>query len=299
MVPHVNTLWYLRTCINQIRKYKHPLIEHKIIIADQSDEPILKQIIDLYGNDPEILILKLPRIDAGYPIDVGLKYTNTEYFCSLDCDAFPIHHNWLYLPIKLIEKYNYSFVGSWTGLENSYKHKGNFFHINNYYRVSKTSLAREISEAVGFMRPQNRWKVGFIPKDNSWGNEGCDNGVVAQWYCDQKKLGSKLSLRINKYLGTTPKMGIYGMVIDDLVFHMVFGFAEDWITDIENTLGKAYLELKEKIILKGFISDDQIKELISHALQTSKPLNDRLINGEKINNEVNFLIDKIKIGGAE
>lgn len=165
LIPHVDTEYYLNFCVEQVRKYKHPDIEQKIIVIDQSSH----EITLLKDKSEDLRIIKVPRIDAGYPIDVGLKEADTEYFCTLDCDAFPIHKNWLFFPISAIERYGFSFVGNNTGLDQSYKQKGNFFHINNYFRISKTSVAKEISEAVGFMRVGNRPRVNFVPKNREWG----------------------------------------------------------------------------------------------------------------------------------
>lgn len=244
LIPVCTELDFLKIGIYKIKQFRHPEIEQEIIIADQTD--FSQTLQDLFGSDPEIKIVKIPRIDAGYPIDIGAKMATGDYFCSLDADAFPIHRNWLYLPIKLIERYNLSFVGKQTGLHISYPAHGNFRHINNYYRVSKTNIAKKIAEDVSFMRWGNRSMVNFIPTDTRW-NSDCDNGVVAQWYADQIDCGGKVSLALNKTIGFTSEMGIYGMVIDDLVFHMVFGFGEEWIKDLSKTLGSQYLEWKEKI----------------------------------------------------
>jgi glycosyltransferase involved in cell wall biosynthesis len=260
LIPYVEEKEFIKGSIRQIKKFRHPEIENEIIIIDQSLDDEIK---DLYSSDPEIKLIKCPRVDAGYPIDVGLRNCSGEYFCSLDADAFPIHKNWLYVPIKLIEKYNFSFIGKQTGLHLSYKNQGNFFHINNYFRVSRKDLALKVSEDVGFLRYENHYKVSFAPRINSGWNISCDNGVVAQWWSDKNKMGPKLSLAMNKFMGMTKEMGVYGMVIDDLIFHMVFGFGREWIQDLNKTLGDEYLNWNRRIIKEG-LSDEIINELLSN-----------------------------------
>jgi hypothetical protein len=266
LIPHVDTPYYLKVCLEQVRKYRHPEVEQKVIVVDQSGNSTCKDSFE----SADVCVVQAPRIDAGYPIDLGAKMADTDYFCTLDCDAFPIHRNWLRYPIALIEKYGFSFVGNNTGLDQSYKDKGAFFHINNYFRVSKTSVVKDLSEVVGFMRVGNRHKVGYHPKDTSWGDLACDNGVVAQWYADQKGYGPKISLPVTSHVGCTPKMGIYGMVVDDLVFHMVFGYGQEWIADMQDVLGSDYLALREKM-MAGALNEGVINDLISKSVKRNDP----------------------------
>jgi hypothetical protein len=283
-------LYYLKGCISQIQKYANPEIQHDIIIADQSDNDVHAEVVALYSKQPGIKVIKLPRIDAGYPIDAGLEIATGDYFCSLDCDCFPVHKNWLYVPIKLIEKYNLSFVGQNSGLEGSYAQKGKFFHLNNFYRVSTTKLAKRISKAVGFMRPENRDKVHFKPQDNSWGKTPCDNGVIAQWYSDKYNMGRKINLEITSYLGITNKMGLFGMVVDDLVFHMVFGFGEEWIADMNDTLGQEYLTMRQQLQEHG-ITDELLKEWIGKSKIEHRT---RIMDGQPISQDINEYIEFLK-----
>lgn len=120
------------------------------------------------------------------------------------------------------------------------------------------------------MRVNNRQKVGFRPADDSWGSKPCDNGVVAQWYADQKGYGPKISIPLTSCVGSTPKMGIYGMVIDDLVFHMVFGYGEDWITDMQGTLGDEYLALRRRIV-DGGLDEGAVRGLIAKSRKLERP----------------------------
>jgi hypothetical protein len=304
-IPVCYELEFLKGSIRQIMKHRHEEIDYEIIICDQTNEEMSKKINDLYKDNPEIKIVKIPRVDAGYPIDVAARMAKGEYFCTLDADAFPVSNLWLYLPVKLIEKFNFSFIGKESGLHLSYVHQlGEYFHLNNYYRVSKTDLARTISEQIGFIRPQNKSRVDLTYKKNIY--VSCDNGVMAQWYSDTEKMGPKLCLMMDKIIGKTPNLGVYGMVIDDLVFHMVFGQTNEEC-GITN-LGDDYTSLNREINEKG-LTDEMIEKLLSLA-KTENILNlygeeNLRINGRQYYNnasgrfltpddEITTFIEKIK-----
>lgn len=284
-IPVCYELEFLKGSIRQIMKHKHDEIDYEIIICDQSDEQMSNEINRLFGNVSEIKIVKIPRIDAGYPIDVASRMAKGEYFCTLDADAFPISDLWLYLPVKLIEKYNFSFVGKESGLHYSYESQlGKYFHLNNYYRISKTEIAKKISEEVGFIRPQNKHRSNLPYNKNV--NVGCDNGVIAQWYSDNQKLGPKFCLMMDKIIGKTPHLGVYGMIIDDLVFHMVFGQTNEECGI--NNLGDGYVELNKEINQNG-LTDEMIERLLSLS-KTENILNlygeeNLRINGRQYYNE--------------
>lgn len=276
ILPHVNTPYLIDGVISQIKK--HTLnVDYEIALVDQSDEDIFNLIKLKYENDSTVKLIRLPRIDAGFPIDFVSRTTNKDYICTLDIDAFPMHNNWLYAPIELIKKFGISFVGSDTGLSqfDEYKKQGEFTQINNYFRVSKTSITKYLSETAGFCRYQNRSKTGLSFKDVGWKLNHSDNGVVAQWFSDKERLGDKLSLVINKIIGMTPEFGVYGMCIDDLVFHMVFGYHPDTIPDPKKSLGEGFLKLEEKIKKEG-LTDKNIKYLIKN-LKPCHPYTSRSI----------------------
>ena len=270
-IPVVDEFHFLRGTIEQIKKYKHPEINQQILVMDQSNTNHLDRA---YQSDPDVEVIKTTRIDAGYPIDEAAKIASGEYFCSLDADCWPVHPAYLYAPIKAIEKYKLSFVGKATGLHLSYQTQGNFYHINNYYRVSTTALVRKVAEAVSFMRYVNRYKANFIPNvDVPW-TADCDNGVVANWYVDYAKLGPKLSLAMNKKLGNTNEMGVYGMTIDELVTHMVFGYGKEWIGNPHKVLGDKYLEWQNKIMIQG-LTNEIIEEIKAAQIPAYQILYDR------------------------
>lgn len=277
VIPHVNTPYLVEGSINQIKKLTNN-VDYEIWLVDQSDEKIHQDLVTKYKDDEKVKVIKLPKIDAGLPIDYAARNSTKEFLCSLDADAFPIHKNWLYATIKLIKEFNLSFVGNDTGLSNYplYKEQGKFVQINNYFRVSRTSIAKELSEQVGFCRVQSRPRTGLTFKDNTWGLDHSDNGVLAQWYSDKHAFGDKLSLAINKIIGMTNEFGVYGMCLDDLVFHMVFGYHPDTIADAKKSLGDQFLKLEEKIRTEG-LTEKNINKLIK-SLKNHHPYESRTLS---------------------
>jgi hypothetical protein len=258
-IPICFELPFLEGSLRQIQKYKHPDIDHEILIMNQTEQKWHKKINDL-AQEYGAKVIDIPRIDAGYPIDVASRIANGEYFCTLDADAFPISFDWLNLPIQLIKKFGFSFIGKESGLHHAYKNSlGNYFHLNNYYRVSKTSTAKFLSEKIGFIRQQNKSRSELRYEINDV-NVSCDNGVLAQWLSDKENLGPKLSLKMDKIIGKTPNMGVYGMVIDDLVFHMVFGQTNEEY----GYLNQEYQELSNRIYSEG-LTEEIINLLLSKA----------------------------------
>lgn len=290
VIPHVNTLYFLKFCVEQIRKYRHPEVGQEIIICDQSSEPVFDEIRSLYGQDPQIQLVRLPKSSHGYAIDMGVKNAKHGFFCTLDSDAFPIHRNWLYLPLRLMDKYGFSSVGHDSGMAMSYRQKGEFIHLGNDFHITRTDLAIQLSETVGFMRPEEWERFGFIPKDNSWGNDWADSGVVAQWYSDQKKLGDKLSLKLTSYVGHVKSGGIFGLVYEDLVFHLGYGSAEVYLQNLNEMLGSDFWMQRENMRIAG-VSEPLIRSLIENSFKVQEQ---RTINGQPINPAIESEIEVIK-----
>jgi len=281
IITHINCPAMLQGVITHAKTHKHPQVKCEYLVADQSIPQVHENIKKRYANDPEIRIFRYPKVDAGYPIDRAVQEAKYEYCCTLDIDAFPIHPKWLWLPIQLIEKFGFSMVGHRTGLDMAYPHKGVFFELNNYFRVSKTSLIKHLSEQVGIMRPNARAQAGFKPKNVEY--EACnlgddkhhignyaDTGVVANWLMDHKLMGTKLSLCMTKLLGICDEYGgAYGMVLDDLVFHLVLGYSEDYMTPQQmQKLGTNFLRVK-KLVNEG-PTLKVIKELVAACKDHSK-----------------------------
>jgi len=259
IITHLNCPAMLDGVIAHAKAHRNPEVEYELLIADQSRPDIHAMICSKYSKDKEVRILKCPKVDAGWPIDCAVKVAKGDYCCTLDVDAFPIHPKWLLIPIRLIKEFGIGMVGHRTGLDVAYQHKGVFFELNNYFRVSKTSLLKELSEQVGFLRPNAMSLARFSPRNHEYnafsaGNDQhnlgnwADTGVIANWYMDNKRLGTKLSLCMNKFLGKAEYVGAYGMVLDDLVFHLVLGYAEDYMTQERiNGFGADFIRAKNVI----------------------------------------------------
>lgn len=280
LIPHVNTPHLVHGAIAQIEKLTDN-VDWDVMLADQSDPAIHEALVARYKDHPRVQVLRLTKIDAGYPIDVASRASTKDFFCSLDADAFPIHKNWLYLPIQLIKEFDLSFVGQDTGLGGhpAYTFDGQFCHLNNYFRVSRTSTTRHCSENAGFCRVQNRPRTGLPYADVGWKLDHSDNGVLAQWWSDKKHMGGKVGLALNKILGMTTEFGVYGMCIDDLVFHFVFGYHPDTINDAGKSLGSDYLELERRIKHEG-LTPENIESLLAQ-LKPHHPVTSRVYSEGK------------------
>src|SRR6478752_2086011 len=102
IIYNYESLHFLRANIRQVRKYAHPEIEQRIVISDQSSQQSYKELVTEFGQDPDIMIIKMDPVCSGYAIDYIMRFAglNSEYICTLDVDAFPIHKNWLYTSIR-------------------------------------------------------------------------------------------------------------------------------------------------------------------------------------------------------
>ena len=295
IITHLNCPSMLDGVISHAKAYRNPEIEYELIVADQSRPDVYEMIRSKYAGDKEVRVLRYPKVDAGWPIDCAVKDAQGEYCCTLDIDAFPIHPKWLLIPIRLIKEFGVDMVGHRTGLDLAYKHKGVFFEINNYFRVCKTSLLRELSSQVGFLRHGARGQAGFIPKNTEY--ESCneapdvnnlgnwsDTGVIANWYMDRKCLGTKLSLCCNKILGMCDQYGgAYGMVLDDLVFHLVLGYADEYMTsDQMKKLGENFLNVKK------LVNEGPTVEVIRTLVNATKQHSVARAMTKIVNNKVEF-----------
>ncbi len=273
IVSHINTPGLLRACLEGIRVSQSPDVETEVLVIDQSDDRVWDQVRSEHKNS-DVSLLRCKKVDAGYPIDFGIKRANGQYLCTLDCDAFPVHTSWLLLPIRLIQENGFSMVGHTTGLHRAYPHKGEFFELNNYYRVCKTVDVSFLSDQVGFMRPGARDKAGFVPKNTDYERfvsagkppfdpQYADTGVIANWLFDRQRKGTKLSLRLTRSLGRCPRYfdGVFGMVIDDLVFHLGFGYAEDHMPPVElSRLETRLFEVRRAISKDGYVAVRKLLE---------------------------------------
>lgn len=278
IISHFESLPFLEACVNQIRKYKHPEIEQHIIISEQSGKEDYDKVVSQFGNDPDITIAKMKSLYSGYGIDYIMRFVDikTKYICQLHADAFPIHKNWLYLSIKLIEEDNFAFVGQLHFETNStqgnyYYIKNNFFSMSPTFNVSTTAIYKEMALEGGFTRFHARTNVD-VPMswaNNDWSEwvkvdynaRGSDDDVVAFCWEDNHREHKKLGLAITHIMGQPGESG-FGRIIDDVVFH--FGFARESIGVMEH-MGENYRNWTAKI--KAGYNDQLIEEMLIFAKQ--------------------------------
>lgn len=247
IIFHYESLEFLKLCLSQIKKYQTEDIKLKIIVCDQSWS--CKEEVDKL-QDENVKVIHIDQYGSGYSIDYCIhnNLIDTEYICTLDCDAFPVSKKWLYVPISLIQKYNLVFVGNNTGIENNYKHLGNFFVNNQYFRVGKIDFYTLLSKKIGFIKGDYRSKVKIdyeIKLDKNSNN--IDDSILANLHSDDNNLGDKISLSVNKIFGRTPSGMVYGMLIDDLVFHFTFSNNSQKDSLQLEIYGIEYLKLHKEI----------------------------------------------------
>ena len=299
-IPHVDSFPLLRSCLRHVKHFQDPRYSTQVLVADQSNDNVHDQVRDLCSKHEDVKLMRFKPISHGHALDMGVREADGEYLVTLDCDAMPIHKNWLHVPIQLVKR-GYCMVGNCSGLQIHYRDLGNFTVINNWFRAMKTDVARELSRSCGFMRPEDWRRAGFNPVgDLNWPEgRNCDNGVIANMYAERKGMGNKLSLRLSGHLGRIPKGWMYGIIIEDLVLHMVFcnkisrDLGKDFFRDLMVVTGgsvETVLDLvrNEANVLSGPVPEDQRGSPGEpHACVTS-------VNGKSPTKEILKLIEDLK-----
>ena len=113
IIYHYESIEFLKACVRKVREYSHKEIYQHIIITEQSTEDCYNKVVLEFGKSEDITIVRMKPLWAGYAIDYVMRFCNikTDYVCGIEPDVFPIHKNWLYVCIKLLEEYNFKFVG--------------------------------------------------------------------------------------------------------------------------------------------------------------------------------------------
>lgn len=279
IVSHFESLPFLRACIRKIRQYKHPDIEQRIIVSEQSGKITYNQIMEEYGNDIDILIVPMKSLYSGYGIDYIMRYVDIRsgYICQIHSDLMPIHLNWLYTCIKLIEEHDFKFVGQLHFYTNPsqkthYPLKNMFFSMSPTFNVAKTETYREMALEAGFTRFHARPKID-VPmtfKNDDWAKwasedynaRGSDDDVIAFCWEDNYREHDKLGLPLTGMIGVPPESG-FGRIYAGLVFH--FGFSCESKGVMEH-MGARYRNWTKKIN-DGF-TDELIDEMLSQAVPT-------------------------------
>lgn len=306
IISHFESLCFLHTCVRQIRRYNRPDIFQHIIICDQSNESCYNEVKSLYELDEDITIIHTEPLWSGYGIDCIIRsdVVKTEYIAQIHVDAVPISKNWLYLPIKLIEENNFSFVGQLQFIRNpedSIYPPGTIFAMAQCFNVAKTETYKEMSLEAGFTRFHNRLNSELEFKNDDWVQwakedyqaRGSDDDVVAfHWedkYCQHDKLG----LAISGYIEPN-----YGRIIEDIVFH--FGSCREALGSLDH-MPQLYQDYTKKI--NENYSDELMNEMLALVVRNKPPSFDILSrnywNGTtkthcSPSNELNKRIEELK-----
>lgn len=285
IISHFESLAFLKACVRQIRKNKHPEIHQEIIIADQSSDKTHNEVIEKYWGAPDLRVIKMKSLYSGYGLDFLMRYADikSDYICQLHTDAFPIHGNYLYLPIKLIEENGFSFVGQLQFInKNSSIYPPNpIFAMAQSFNVARTETYKKLSLRGGFTRFHNRKliDVPMIWESKDWDewaaedydNRGSDDDVVAFHWQDNHTEDSKLALR---FTGMIEKQ--YGRVIENLVFH--FGSCREAVGN-ENKMGEKYAYWVNKI--KNGYDDTLIEKILASVVPIENKYGGYVWDGKK------------------
>jgi hypothetical protein len=307
IIYNFESLHFLRANIRQIRKLAHPDIHQHIIISEQSSEIARQQVYAEFERDRDITIVPMQAVCSGYSIDYILRAVdiNTEFICTMDVDAFPIHKNWLYTSIRLLQEDGFSFVGVHADIENAYAQYGNFYCMAQYFRVGRTETFRLLSKYAGFTRFTYRNKFQnsrFDFKNNDWAQRAeqlkqdgwSDSSVTAHWWEDQYTNHNKFTYAVTDCIGEHGKEPLYGRITDGLVFHFAFSWTS---IGSEKQMGTRYADWTRRI--KENFDDKLIEEMLAQSKPMIHPIPRQVWNGvlkriEEPSKELNDKIENLK-----
>lgn len=309
IVPHWESHAFLDACIRKIDEQRSDsLRQHVYIVDDDSADGSLESIRDRWSGRDDVTILEPHRSnrdvpDVGLLLDHALERVSERYVCMIDADVLPISPYWLSFPIHLLDKYGCSSVGCDTGLSNAYMKmklcpgrwqneagyslgfalfdNENFTCTNNFYRVMKTSLAKVVSEQIGFSRQTTHMPASTAGKalrrakrelqritPGDYCPAGCDNGVAANHFIDINKLGPKLNIPLTSWVASTPRDGVFGQNVCGLVFH--FALSTRALSRRRREIddpGEVYRRYGETIATDG-LTDELLDELLGRCVST-------------------------------
>lgn len=281
IISHFESVNFLHACISQIRKHRHPQVDVHILIADQSRDEYHDNIAKQYGNDEDVTVVKTKPLYSGYGIDYIMRNVEikTDYVCQLHVDAFPIHKNWLFMPIAMIEEFGFVFVGQnqFVSLptDTIYYNKTPFFSMSACFNIARTEHYKELSLNGGFTRYHERAKVeGEMFWDNNdwdkWAKEdyqarGSDDDVLAFCWEDNHRQHDKLGLAITGMLGNGNEPN-YGRIIEGMIFH--FGSCRESIGVLDK-MGEKYRYWTRRIN-EGY-SEELIARMLADIIPMTQP----------------------------
>ena len=310
IISHYESLPFLKTCIRQIQKHKHPDIEQRVLVLDQSQSVIYHELVEFLSNEGVDYTLCMESLYSGYGIDYAMRShnINTDYVCQLHADAFPISDKWLLAPITLMEENKLAFTGVLQfiaqGIESIYPPTKGVFGMAQCFNIGCTDTYKEMSLEGGFTRFHNRLNSGLTWNNNDWeewakpdyANRGSDDDVPAFFWEDNHREHDKLSFGFTGKIGVDGEESNYGTIIEDLVFH--FGYHREAV-GVMPQMGAKYREWTRRI--NENYSDELISEMLVEARKRpTKPENNRMFwNGtqkfaSRTSHTINQRIESLK-----
>jgi hypothetical protein len=288
-----NSIPFLKGCMRQVLKYKHPDIEQRILISEQGDKSTADAIRAMF---PEAEVFHLPAYGSGYAVDYLVRNANitSEYICTLDVDALPIHRNWLLIPIRLCEDYKFTFAGVHAEIEEAYG--GGFFCMCQYWKVGRTADFIRLSHGGGFTKWSSRKASGMGFDDNNWLRGWSDDGVIAHWWEDQNSSHDKFTFATPRYLYVAPTEGRGGRDTDGLVFHFAFSYNWTRVGNKLNSMGADFLEWVRRINEVNF-SEELLGEMLYKLIPLETPIPRKVWTNKTIikpSDDLNNFIDNLK-----
>lgn len=217
----------------------------------------------------------MKNLFSGYAIDYIMRFVDikTEYVCTFDVDAFPIHKNWLYMCITLIQENNFSFVGGMafeSRATDTIYPPVKFYSMAPFFCVGRTADWREMALQGGFTRFHERPKID-VPMafgNHEWAdwakddyiNRGSDDCVPAWCWAGKYREHNMLSLGITHIMGVPGEESGYGRIMEDIVFHFVFCYTS---IGLEKEMGEKYCKWKQRI--HDCYDDALIEEMLAFA----------------------------------
>ena len=278
IIYNYESFQFLKASIRQIRKHKHPDIEQRIIISEQSRYDYhYNEIVAEFGNNPDITIVPMKALFSGYSIDYILRYVHidSEFVCTMDVDAFPISNSWLSMPITMMQEDGFAFVGGLA--ENNDGERpiyppNPFYCMSQFFNVGRYKDFMELSLKAGFTKFHQRENLDMPMtfENDDWAkwaapdyiNRGSDDAMVAHCWCDKHTEKNKLSLSISHIIGSPSDGSSYGRILDDIVFH--FGYSYTSI-GVEDHMGNNYMSWRDRI--NENFTDEMVQELVNLAIQ--------------------------------
>ena len=175
VIPHWESIGFLRLCINSINLTFNKSELPKILVIDDNSSEDTWMMVQALAKEFSFKTFQIQRSDQKKVADVGklldeaIKLVSTEYICMLDSDTQILSREFLKYPISMLQSQSVVSVGLDTNLGDSYHSNrawlkygyidkkrvnlpGYYTVTNNLYRVMRTLDARAISSADPFSR---------------------------------------------------------------------------------------------------------------------------------------------------